>query len=147
MKTLSFALMLMAILMVGCSGDENDAVGSTQGPAQPRAGDWKVATRFGEFVFTVNATGTQVTKLVTTFSSYTFGGVTQNGTITTTPSPGWSITTSQFTINKSVNPTGTITMTINGTFAQSGDQASGSWSIKVSGSTDTANWGPVKVGS
>ena len=115
--------------------------------AQPKAGDWKVPTRFGQFVFTVNSTGTQIIKLATTFSNYTFGGITQNGTVSSQPSPGWPISNSQFAITTSINPTGTIKLTVNGTFTQSGDQASGTWSMLVSGQTDAATWGPVIVTS
>ncbi|MDP2886983.1 MAG: T9SS type A sorting domain-containing protein [Ignavibacteria bacterium] len=108
--------------------------------AQPKAGDWKVPTRFGQFVSTVNSTGTQIVKLATTFSNYTFGGITQNGTVTSQPSPGWPISNSQFAITTSINPTGTIKLTLNGTFTQSGDQASGTWSMLVSGQTDSDVW-------
>ena len=109
--------------------------------AQPRSGDWTVSTDFGEFVFTVDSNGTHITKLSITFSSFSCGGVTQNGTITTETSPGWPITNSQFTIEKSINPSGTITMTIEGTFTQMGDEASGTWSVNVSGSICSGIWG------
>jgi hypothetical protein len=108
--------------------------------AQPKAGDWKVPTRFGQFVFTVNSTGTQIIKLATTFSNYAFGGITQNGTVTSQPSPGWPISNSQFAFTNSINPSGTIKLTLNGTFTQSGDQASGAWSMLVSGQTDSDVW-------
>jgi len=72
--------------------------------AQPKAGDWKVPTRFGQFVFTVGPNSTEITKLAITFSSYTFGGNTQNGTVTTLPSPGWQISNNQFTINNNISP-------------------------------------------
>jgi hypothetical protein len=111
--------------------------------AQPKAGDWKVPARFGQFVFSVNSGGTQIIKLATTFSNYAFGGITQNGTVTSQPSPGWPISNGQFAITTSINPTGTIKLTINGIFTQLGDQASGTWSMLVSGQTDAGTWGPV----
>ena len=115
--------------------------------AQPKAGDWKVPTHFGQFVFTVNSGGTQIIKLATTFSNYAFGGITQNGTVTSQPSPGWPISNSQFAFTNSINPAGTIKLTLDGTFAQSGDQASGTWSILVNGQTDSDAWGPVTIAS
>jgi len=90
--------------------------------AQPKAGDWKVPTRFGQFVISVNSTGTQITKLATTFSNYAFGGITQNGTVITLPSPGWPISNSQFAFTTSINPNGTTKLTLNGTFTPSGDR-------------------------
>ncbi len=126
------ASMPIALLLIVCT-----AYG------QPRSGDWKVPTRFGQFVFTVNPSGTEITKLATTFSSYTFGGITQNGTVISMPSPGWPISNNQFNIVNSIDPRGTIKLTINGTFAPSGTQASGTWSMLVSGQSDVASWGPV----
>lgn len=111
--------------------------------AQPKSGDWRVSTRFGQFVFTVNSTGTQIIKLATTFSNYTFGGVTQNGTVVSQVSPGWPISNSQFALTTSINPTGTTKLNLNGTFTPVGDQASGTWSMLVSGQTDAGTWGPV----
>jgi hypothetical protein len=111
--------------------------------AQPMNGDWRVPTRFGQFVLTVGPNRTEITKLATTFSSYTFGGITQNGTVTSMPSPGWQITNNQFTINTNISPTGSIRLTITGTFVPAGDQASGTWTMVVNGQTDAASWGPV----
>ena len=125
-----FKVMIIALLLIGC----------TKGGNQPRSGDWQVQTDFGNFIFTVNSGGTLITKLVTTFSNYSCGGITQNGTITTEQSPGWSISNSQFTIEKSVNPTGSITITISGTFDKSGEKASGTWDINVAGTNCSGNW-------
>jgi len=115
--------------------------------AQPRAGDWKAITRFGYFVLTVNSTGTEITKLLTMFSNYTFGGITQNGGVVSSPSPGWPISNNQFAFTNSINPSGTIKLTLNGTFTQSGGQAQGTWSMLVSGQTDSDTWGPVTLTS
>ena len=119
--------------------------GISQIKAQSISGDWKAVTDFGEFIITVNSEGTYITKLVTTFSSFSCGGVTQNGTVSSQVSPGWPISNNQFTIEKSINPTGTITMSLNGTFIEAGAQASGTWSINVSGTTCSGSWGPITV--
>ena len=126
----TLCVILMVVILCGYGGID----------AQPRSGDWTVSTDFGEFVFTVDSTGTHITKLITTFSSFSCGGVIQNGTITSAVSPGWPISNSQFTIDKSVNPSGTISLSIDGTFTEKGDGASGTWSINVSGTICSGSW-------
>ena len=125
-----FNVMIIALLLIGC----------TKGGSQPKSGDWQVQTDFGEFIFTVNNDGTLITKLVITFSNFSCGGIRQNGTISSEQSPGWSISNSKFTIEKSVNPTGSITLTITGTFDKSGEKASGTWKVNVSGTDCSGAW-------
>jgi hypothetical protein len=109
--------------------------------SQPRSGDWKVPTEFGEFVFTVNIDGTNIPKIVTTFTNWTCGGVPKGGTLTTYQDPPWPITDDQFTIEISISPPpGNDVLTINGTFNQAGDEASGTWSAVVSGTTCPGSW-------
>ena len=105
--------------------------------SQPRSGDWRVPTDFGEFVFTVNGDGTQITKLATTYEDWMCGGVIKNGTIITQTDPPWSISDDQFTIGYSYP---NDIMTINGTFNQAGDEASGTWSAVMYGTTCPGNW-------
>jgi len=131
----TFSVTLIAMLLSGNSRID----------AQPQSGDWTAQTDFGEFVFTVNPTGTHINKLVITFVSFSCGGVTQSGTIITSTSPGWPISNNQFTIETSINPTGSISMTITGTFSVTGDQASGTWSLNVSGTICSGSWGPIPV--
>jgi len=108
--------------------------------SQPRSGDWRVPTDFGEFVFTVNADGSQITKFIITFSDWTCGGVKQSGTITITRFPAWPISNGQFTLETSIGPSGNVKITINGAFNQAGDEASGIWSAVVYGTTCSGNW-------
>lgn len=103
--------------------------------SQPRSGDWTVPTEFGEFVFTVNVGGTHVTKLAVTYSDWTCGFVTVSGTITLWAN--WSISFNQFTIGYS-DPNDE--MTINGTFNQAGDEASGTWTHVLHGTTCSGDW-------
>ena len=103
--------------------------------SQPISGEWKVATEFGEFVFTVNIDGTSITKLVTTYSDWTCGSVTKSGTITIWAN--WSISFNQFTIGYSYP---NDEMTIDGTFNQAGDEASGTWTAVMYGTTCSGDW-------
>ena len=91
-------------------------------------------------VLTVNSEGTYITKLTFAFSDYTCGGVTQNGTVGKQSTSGWIISNNQFSIITPINPSETIILTILGTFNQSGKEASGTWSINVSGTTCSGNW-------
>jgi parallel beta-helix repeat protein len=108
--------------------------------AQPQSGDWNIQTAFGELGLTVNPEGTYITKLSVTFSDYSCGGVTQNGTVAKQSTPGWSISDNLFSIATAINPGGTISITIDGTFTQAGDEASGTWEINVSGTICSGDW-------
>jgi hypothetical protein len=128
----TFSVTLIAILLSGYSRID----------AQPQSGDWTVQTDFGEFVFTVNPDGTLITKLIITFSSFTCGSVTQSGTMIFSTSPGWPISNNQFTIDIWINFPN-ISMTITGTFIETGYQASGTWSVNVSGTICAGDWGGI----
>jgi len=110
---------------------------------QPKSGDWKVVTGFGQFIITVSAGGSSVTKIAYTFASWKCGPSTVSGGITHTST--WSITNNQFTINTDLTPDPLVTnlMTINGTFSPAGDQVSGTWSANMYGTICSGSWGPV----
>jgi hypothetical protein len=105
--------------------------------SQPRSGDWTVPTEFGEFVFTVNVDGTQITKLITSYTDWQCGSVIKNGDITIQKDPPWSISDNQFTIGYSYP---NDEMTITGTFNQEGDEASGTWSAVMHGTNCSGEW-------
>lgn len=110
--------------------------------SQPKSGDWKVPTDFGEFVITVSDGGSSITKVKYTFASWKCGGVTLSGGMTSISS--WSITNNQFTIRTNLNSFSTDqTMTINGTFSPAGDQVSGTWSADMKGTICSGSWGPI----
>ena len=131
----TFSVTLIALLLSGYSRID----------AQPRSGDWRVATDFGELVFTVNSDGTKITKLIFAVSNWSCGNISGSWTTTVTfvdPEAGWPISNGQFTIERS---TSTGIWTINGTFGATGNEASGTWSFDVSGTVCSANWGPITV--
>ncbi len=110
--------------------------------AQPTGGDWTIPTDFGQLVITVAYDGTEIQTIKTTFSAYSCGGRTQSGTITSSQTPSWPITNRQFVIDLSFFP-GDVKLNITGIFAESGIEASGSWSVDVLGTTCSGTWGPV----
>ena len=91
--------------------------------AQPMSGDWIAPTGFGEFVLTVNSAGTHITKIKYTFSNYTIGSVTKNGSVSIGTTPGWLISGNQFNITNTLDPGGNEKMTVRGTFTGNGNQA------------------------
>jgi hypothetical protein len=126
-KFLTISIMLIVLVLNG--------YGATY--SQPRSGDWTVPTEFGQFVFTVNLDGTHITKLVITYSGWTCGSVTKSGTISTQKDPPWPVSDNQFTIGYSYP---NDEMTINGTFNQAGDEASGTWIAVMSGTNCSGDW-------
>lgn len=108
-------------------------------------GDWIAPTGFGEFVLTVNSAGTHITKIKYTFSNYTIGSVTKNGSVSIGTTPGWLISGNQFNITNTLDPGGNEKMTVQGTFTGNGNQASGTWSALIYGTSDAGNWGPISV--
>jgi hypothetical protein len=125
-------MMLIALLLSGYSRID----------AKPKSGDWKVPTDFGEFVYTVNPDGTQITKIIFTYVSFPCGPIRTSGTVSITSQ--WSITNNQFTIVDSWSTlVGQASMTVKGTFTSTGDQASGTWSENVAGTICSGTWGPV----
>ena len=116
--------------------------------AQPRSGDWKAPTGFGELEFTVNSAGTHINKLIFRFSNWTCGPVTWGGgSVTTTwpPGGGIPISNNQFTYETyfDIGSTKNQKMTVSGTFNQTGDLASGTWVAVNYGVTCSGSWGPV----
>jgi hypothetical protein len=134
-RTLSIVLNLLLI----------SAYGTSQ--AQPTSGDWKATTTFGELAFTVNPTGTKITKLIRDVRNWACGPVSGSWTTTsyyTDPTAGWPITNSQFNIILSGSMGSLATVwSVTGTFGSTGKEASGTWAFNISGTTCSGNWGPV----
>ena len=118
--------------------------GLTSAHSQPISGEWKAVASFGEFIFTVSADGSSITKIQYTFMNFQCGGRTYSGGMICEQTPPWSITNSNFSIQTKLDPFATDqTMTISGTFAPAGNQVSGTWSANVKGTIASGNWGPV----
>jgi len=108
----------------------------------PATGEWIATTDFGKLEFTVDATGTKITKMSYQFSNWTCGPGTVSGTIEV--SAEWLITYDKFHIYESLDPNGYQTMNINGIYNANDRKFSGTWSeishgINCSGSWETTS--------
>ena len=126
----TFSVALIAILLSGNSRID----------AQPQSGDWTVQTDFGEFVFTVIPAGTHISQFILTFSSYScIAGITVSGTLIFSTPTGWPISNNQFNTELWIDYPNE-SMTITGTFSQTGDEASGTWSYYITGTICSSSW-------
>jgi len=114
-KTLKlFGGMMMIILLLSACGPS----------APPSAGEWKATSKFGEFTFTVDSTGTGITGISMNYQSCSSaiisGTVTMSQSIEmNTPLP---IVNNKFSLDLE-----SVGLKIRGTFSRDGKQASGSW--------------------
>lgn len=110
--------------------------------AQPRTGDWTVPTGFGQFVITVACGGMCISDIIYTWSNFHCDGVTYvSGSIHSMRTGGWAITDRIFSIVTSLGTS--QTMTIIGTFNQSGNEVSGTYSANMYGTICSGVWGPI----
>jgi len=102
-------------------------------PAKP--GTWTSTTAFGVFEFTVNSQSTYITSFKRTFSNWRG----RSGSILTSREPGWAITDRKFNIS---TVTFGETWSFSGTFTESGDKASGTWSVVFPnlGGSESGSW-------
>ena len=103
----------------------------------PLSGNWSGSAGFGELSFTVNATGTGITKITNNYIDFSCGPVTKNGSFTTQYIQELPINNGQFTMNKS-SPNDDFTLS--GMFGQTGMSVSGSYNAVVYGTTCQGNW-------
>ena len=103
----------------------------------PLSGNWSGSAGFGELSFTVNATGTGITKITINYIDFSCGPVTKNGSFTTQYIQELPINNGQFTMNKS-SPNDDFTLS--GMFGQTGMSVSGSYNAVVYGTTCQGNW-------
>ena len=113
--------------------------------AQPKSGEWHCPADFGEFVLTVNNEGTYISKVAYNFSSWSCGSVRLSGGMSISSSPGWPITDLQFSFKNNLGISGNQSMSIGGTFKDSGEEVSGTWSANMSGTICSGEWGPVVI--
>lgn len=138
MKVLSYFFVLVLLFtLIACNNDD-----APKADSLITSGTWNATSGFGSFDFTVNSERTNITEIVYNFSNWTCGGVTQSGSISVSSNPGWPITDRVFEIEVDINPDpfDKTPITISGTFAASGDQASGTWEAVVNLTTCSGSW-------
>jgi hypothetical protein len=140
-------LLSLAIAATACGGDSSTPSAPSTTPAPqvtspsvsnlPQPGVWTAKADFGTFDLTVSEDSTAITKIAYTFQNWRCGSVTHSGGVTITPSPGWSITNRQFSIQNTISSG--FSMSIQGTFSSS-TSASGSWNANSGGTTCSGTW-------
>jgi hypothetical protein len=139
-----YILILATFVLVGCGGTTNSTeissteISSTEISKPPVAGDWVATTDFGKSVFTVNDTGTKISKMIYQFSEWTCGPVTNSGTIEIKST--WSITNGKFIVESSFDAGKKQTMNFSGTYDASNQKFSGTWSAVYYGTKCSGTW-------
>jgi len=140
-----FFFILVGFLLFGCGvgSTTNPPVATNPPPAAakpPAAGDWVASTDYGKLVFTVDATGTKITKMSYQFSNWGCGPGTVSGSITASAS--WPISDNKFSIddNLSSSPNGNDTMSTSGTYNPTTQKFAGTWSEDAYGNNCSGSW-------
>lgn len=104
----------------------------------PKSGDWSAVTDFGGLEFTVSADSKYISKVKYTFSNWNG----RSGSISLSSNPGWAITERKFEIKNDLDPDAfkKEEWIIKGTFANSGETASGTWSVVLNGTNHSGTW-------
>lgn len=98
----------------------------------PKPGEWTSAISIGRFDFTVNPDSTGLSKILVFFSS-------NSGSVSSSREPHWPITNRSFKIETSFAG---AQWTFEGTFADGGDKASGTWKF-VASNSQSGSWQAV----
>jgi uncharacterized protein (TIGR02145 family) len=106
----------------------------------PPSGEWVINTGFGKLVFTLDASGTTITKMDYLFSNFTCGPVTLNGGLTISPVPAWPVTNGSFSITNKFDPSENQIMNVNGTYDGSGRKFFGTWTFNSYGTICSGTW-------
>ena len=116
---------------------------SSAGAKHPAAGDWTAVADLGKIVFTVDKTGTKITKVSYQFSNWACGPTSQSGTITVGPAE-WPITNSKFLVTTNLDPiNNTQTIQFGGTYDAASQKFSGTWKGVSYGTTCSGTWEAV----
>ncbi len=106
----------------------------------PPPGDWTFNADFGALVFTIDPSGTSITKMAYSFSSFQCGPIIFSGTVTITSTPAWQITDGYFLIVNKLDINGNQVMTVTGTYDSTTNKFSGTWSENSYGSICSGVW-------
>jgi len=103
----------------------------------PKPGEWTASTAFGSLGFIVNNASTDITQIIFTFLAPHWRGIA--GSVRISSIPPWAILNRIFKIETSFSPN-YEKWTIEGTFDASGDKASGTWKVTISGQPESGSW-------
>ena len=145
-----FLFLLIVILSLACSGQSiipkipafpvlPPTPGTSNVPtgSSPMSGDWQVNAEFGDFAFTVDPDGKNVTTATFKLSNWTCGGTTLSTGLQSLSQ--WPISDGQFGGN--VNLNGSFhTMTIIGAYDEANKQFTGTWEEDAHGTTCSGEW-------
>jgi hypothetical protein len=105
--------------------------------SSPMSGDWQVQADFGNFGFTVDPDGKNVTTAVFSLSNWTCGGTTLTTSLQSLSQ--WPVADGQF--GGDVNLNGNFhTMTIQGIYDEAKKQFTGTWQEDAHGTTCSGTW-------
>jgi hypothetical protein len=99
----------------------------------PKSGEWTASTAFGSFDYIVNSASTYVAKITFNFSNWRG----RSGSVGISRDPGWPISSRSFKIETSIT---SDQWTVDGTFDNSGNKASGNWKAVIGTQTESGTW-------
>lgn len=132
-------LCLCIPLLLACPHDDNPVNGDDDGDHTIKPGEWTATADFGTMDFVVGSEGETITEISYNFDAWSCGGATRSGTITTQRPSGWRISNRNIQISIDFSSVH-LEMTIEGSFAANGDQASGTFEAVSYGTTCSGDW-------
>ena len=157
-QSVFFAFVALTVLSSGCASAStpipptdtslpptatHTSTNSPAGAKPPATGDWTAVADLGKVVFTVDKTGTKITKVSYQFSNWTCGPTSQSGTIEVGPGE-WPITNSKFLVTTNLDPiNNTQTIQFGGTYDAASQKFSGTWDGVSYGTTCSGTWEAV----
>lgn len=88
---------------------------------------------------TVSSNGNSIPMITYIFANIRWGGVRLNGTIIKSSNPGWPISDRSFVITNTLKDN-QVELTIRGTFSDSGDQVSGTFTASIGTVMPSGSW-------
>jgi hypothetical protein len=104
------------------------------------AGNWTAVADLGKIIFTVDNTGTKITKVSYQFSNWKCGPTSQSGTIEISQAE-WAITNGKFSITTNLDPiNNNQTIQFDGTYDSASQKFSGTWNGQSYGTPCSGTW-------
>ena len=122
----------------------------TVSAAPIKTGEWAATAEGNSFALTftvssdssyitVSSNGNSIPKITYIFANIRWGGVRLNGTIIKSSNPGWPISDRSFVITNTLKDN-QVELTIRGTFSDSGDQVSGTFTASIGTVMPSGSW-------